>query len=51
MRKKYGALKQTNESLSRELEARQQELDSLSTKKDNLEDVSMHTHSLSRKHS
>ena len=40
MRKKYGALKQTNESLAKELEARQQELDALSTKKDNLEDVS-----------
>ncbi|XP_038048644.1 intraflagellar transport protein 74 homolog [Patiria miniata] len=38
MRQKYMSLKQTNESLARELEARQQELDSLNTKKENLED-------------
>ncbi|XP_033636610.1 intraflagellar transport protein 74 homolog [Asterias rubens] len=43
MRKKYGALKQTNESLAKELEARQQELDALSTKKDNLEDDLSHS--------
>ncbi|XP_022087754.1 intraflagellar transport protein 74 homolog [Acanthaster planci] len=43
MRQKYMTLKQTNESLARELEARQQELDSLNTKKENLEDELSHS--------
>ncbi len=40
MRQKYVSLKQTNETLMQQLEARQQDLDSLETKKHNLEEVS-----------
>ncbi|XP_070563843.1 intraflagellar transport protein 74 homolog [Ptychodera flava] len=43
MKQKYVQLKQTNEAVQRDLEAKQQTLDALNTKRDNLEDELQHS--------